>query len=369
MSLLSNAERHLIDYLLDQKLKPPQLHLIDVGVSGGVYPLWRRWGDSLSGLGIDVIIDEIERLRGQETNPGMRYVAARVASSESNPANTRTDYALHRSQAYLATVVLQRETPSSEANFRNLWKETVFSSNAPIEANYSNIKDPKTDPFFGYYQRRFGRMEEPRITDHVATLDELVGETGVSMHPDVLKIDTDGYELSVLQGATQTLSKCVVVEVEIQFQGLLARNANVFCNIDALLREQGFTLCKLLPAYYSRSALPRPFLYGIPAQNNEGRIAWADALYIRDLADANYEQRFGFSATADQRRTLALILDVYGLEDSAAELLLATPGLFDGYRDEEALNFLAGKLYGPTMSYKNLVEGFCRDPINFPQRS
>ena len=80
----------------------------------------------------------------------------------------------------------------------------------------------------------------------------------------------------------------------------------------------GFSLFKLAPALYARSALPRPFVYNIPAQNTSGQIAWADALYVRDDAGGD----------PDRRRNLALILDIYGLEDAAADILLETPGLF-----------------------------------------
>jgi len=110
----------------------------------------------------------------------------------------------------------------------------------PLEANYSNVKDPMSDPFFGYYARRFAREEAPRVTERVATLDALLSESGIPV-VDCLKIDTDGYDFDVLGGAEKTLSNgCLAVEVEIQFHGRISRQSNTFCNIDGFLRERGF---------------------------------------------------------------------------------------------------------------------------------
>lgn len=366
MSLHSSAKHHLIDFLIDNGVTIPPLRLIDVGVSGGIYPTWRRWGSALAGLGIDVIVDEVERLSMAETNPQMRYVAARLSSPAADLVPLRTDYSLHRSQAYLATVVLQRDVNARASSFRKLWSETVSRRDAPIEANYSNVRDPSADPFHSYYQRRFAGTAQPRITERTATLDELASDSDDLTAVDILKIDTDGYELGVLRGAESVLSRCLVVEVEVQFHGPISSDANVFCNVDLLLREHGFSLCKLETARYARSALPRGFVYDIPAQNHEGQLAWGDALYARDVADTQYASRHGFAANSDQRRNLALMLDLYGLEDMAAELLLATPGLFDGEEDRAALDFLAQKVHGVGVTYEQLTSGFLRDPLHYP---
>jgi hypothetical protein len=109
----------------------------------------------------------------------------------------------------------------------------------------------------------------------------------------------------------------------------------------------------LEPVNYARSALPLPFLYDIPANNVRGQITWADALYVRDFDGAQVEH--------DRLGTLALILDVYELEDAAAEILLATPDLFPG-----ALDFLARKVHG--VSYQEVTEAFMADPIGFHHR-
>ncbi len=203
-----------------------------------------------------------------------------------------------------------------------------------------------SDPFFGYYARR--NAPDLRLATTTTTLDELV-----TTPIDVMKIDTDGYELDVLHGAEKLLQSCLAIEVETQFHGLISETSNVFCNIDSFLRAKGFSLYKLSPIHYSRSALPRAFLYDIPAQNAAGQIVWADALYFRQ------------GETTEQCRNLALLFDLYGLEDAAADILLSMPGLFDGVEDRPALDFLARKIHGPEATYKKVIEAFLANPIGF----
>jgi len=250
--------------------------------------------------------------------------------------------------------------PDSEEFFRAFWGTIVRKPNPPFEANYSNVTDPSADPFFAYYLERFGAKRDPVLATRVADVDALAAEAGLD-GVDVLKIDTDGYDFDVLCGATRTLSSCVAVEIEVQFQGPVSDDANVFCNIDRLLRKEGFSLFKLAPVHYARSALPRPFLYDIPANNVAGPLAWGDALYVRDVGVAPND-----ATTKDKLRSLALVLDIYGLEDAAAEILLSHPDLFGP--SARALDFLAAKLYGSDISYSDVVTRFCQDPIRSPAR-
>lgn len=344
MSLLKALHPSLVGFVRDQGFALPTLNLIDVGCSGGLHPAWREWGDRLSALGVDALVDEVDRLAAAETNPSIRYVCARAGNTE-QATPSLSNYSLHRSQGYLATAALMAERHS---DFQKLWKDTISSKTVPTEANYSNVGDPMADPFFGYFARRFAQQELPRMTDRCATIDELWNGPA-----DMLKIDTDGWDFDVLRGAEAVLGSCLAVEIETQFHGPISPTANVFCNIDSFLRERGFSLFRLEPVSYGRSALPRPFLYEIPANTAGGQIMWADALYVRDLAGKDIEP--------DRLRSLALILDLYGLEDAAAEILLATPGLFEG-----GLDFLSNKLYG--VSYKRVTDAFLADPINFHRR-
>lgn len=357
MSLLADSADPLIELVRRLALPIPPLVLVDVGVSGGLNTVWRRWGDELAALGIDALEKEVYRLQLVETNPAVRYEAALVVGPDRpEPART-SNYALHRSSAYLATAILEApRREGTETAFRDLWQATVDGRTAPIptDAGYTNVTDPAADPFQAYYRRRFGGADSPKLTDRIATLDELVTLPRV----DVLKVDTDGADFDVLRGGARTLATCLAVEIEVQFHGPVSDTSNVFCNIDSFMRRNGFTLFRLAPVAYSRSALPQPFTYNLPAQTRRGPIAWGDALYVRD----------GAALPPERQRTLALILDLYGLEDAAAEILLRSPGLFDGADDRPLLDHLAAKIHGPGIDFRRVAEAFMSDPLVPPGR-
>ena len=337
--------------------------------------MWRRWGSALSGLGVDAIIEEVERLKRQETNKKLVYSAARVGVSNKSSSAKPSTYALHRSSAYLAAALLskRKNEPSSLkekssrkevlSDFRDIWRVVSHGTNVPSEANYSNHPNPFDDPFFKYYFDRFSEGKKTVLSSRLASVDELAKEAGLSSI-DFLKIDTDGYELDVLKSSCDVLKSCLGVEVEVQFQGPVSDEANVFCNIDRFLREKGFYLVSLQSWKYSRSALPKPFCYSIPAQTECGPIAWGDALYLRDVTKDVGNSDYNKKDLSQKLQNAVLLCDLYGLEDVSAEIILENPGLFC-LPDDEILDFLAKKVYGPLVTYKSIWDAFFTKPIDF----
>jgi hypothetical protein len=377
--LSTNTAETLRDAFLRRFSILPHLHLIDVGVSGGIHHVWREWGNKLVALGLDVLESEIERLRAEERLPLVSYDTVRVSgpgADSARPQETKSNYALHRSAAYLGTTLLSQGLTSASqvgsGRFLELWRKVAGGSFGPhpIEANYSNVAEPLADPFFAHYQRLFedslGATKNIRYTAKSETLDQIVERLDFPTI-DLLKIDTDGYELDVLRGATQTLDRgCLAVEVEVQFHGKTDDQANVFANIDAFLRRRGFTLMKLNTHCYGRSALPRPFVYPeLPAQTEGGPIQWGDALYVRDLlAEADRGEQALRSADCRSVQIAAMILDIYDLGDAAAELILAFPQCF---ADEERafLDVLARRVCGPNVGYEEAIRRFCDGVANY----
>ena len=112
------------------------------------------------------------------------------------------------------------------------------------------------------------------------------------------------------------------VMVEMQFQGAPTPDANVFSNIDPLLREAGFTLFDLAPNRYSKSALPGKFRYNLTAQTLNGQVVWSDALYLRDFADPAFTSWFPHVQVNRSMLVKMLILfELFGFFDCAVELL------------------------------------------------
>jgi FkbM family methyltransferase len=145
------------------------------------------------------------------------------------------------------------------------------------------------------------------------TLDHVVEVAGLN-DVDFLKVDTQGSELLVLQGAGRTLrSRATGVEVEVEFTPIY-REQPLFADVDAYMRELGFLLFDLRPCYWKRAA-------GRAIGGPRGQIVWADALYLKS-GDA----LAGMLAAlpSDVRRSKVLkaitIALLYGYHDYALEL-------------------------------------------------
>jgi FkbM family methyltransferase len=96
---------------------------------------------------------------------------------------------------------------------------------------------------------------------------------------DFLKIDTQGAELMVLDGARELLRAVLVVHIEAQFVPLY-KGAPSFGDIERRLRAAGFLLHRI--AYHGL----RPFA-PFPAQEDRlsvvSQMVWCDAVYARDF--------------------------------------------------------------------------------------
>jgi hypothetical protein len=78
-------------------------------------------------------------------------------------------------------------------------------------------------------------------TVHVARLDDLYPEIHLPGGPLLLKIDVQGYEVPVLDGATETLDRVAVLEAELSFVELY-RGQALFPEVLKRLQRQGFVL-------------------------------------------------------------------------------------------------------------------------------
>jgi FkbM family methyltransferase len=105
-------------------------------------------------------------------------------------------------------------------------------------------------------------------------LDDIAETAGA----DFLKIDVQGGELLVLQGATARLREVLAVHVEVEFVQLY-KDQPLFADVDGFLRAQGFVFHTMIP--FGRTFKPM-------VVNNDDlgwirQILWADAVYVRDF--------------------------------------------------------------------------------------
>lgn len=166
------------------------------------------------------------------------------------------------------------------------------------------------------YLSRFAGLQEMMSPDftidmEVTTLDQACQDHGIAQI-DFLKIDVQGADLQVLEGATQQLAQnLLAIRIEVEFSPLYV-DQPLFADVDIYLRQQGFTLFDLQGGYGSRSNLP------IRSALRAGQLLWGDALYLRDLVPE--QQNLGFK-TPEHLFKLACIADVLNFPDYALELL------------------------------------------------
>jgi FkbM family methyltransferase len=182
-------------------------------------------------------------------------------------------------------------------------------------ANMSSFLMPDAN-VFGRYRKKcadacvVGTEKVP-----VDRLDALAAADG--FRPDVLKVDTQGSELLVLNGGEESLRSAVLAEIEVSFFRRYV-DQPVFAEIEAWMDARGFELIELhkLKRYRAANSLGirQPLLGG---GQRSGRVAYGDAIFMRrqDAILAAAREDGGASVLKGMLALLA-----YGKADHAAAL-------------------------------------------------
>jgi len=314
--------------------------LFDVGCSGGIDEEWEIFGLSLHAIGFDPLETEIERLTRAERRLHVHYEAAFVGLSSAQ----------------------QKERERSEAAL------------SEADRFYTNVYDRSSTRkaleilSYDYIKEQFNSGASKTYSSRHISLDEFAKERSITS-VDFLKTDTDGHDAEVLIGAEALLESAVIgTKIECSFSGSKSPYARSFANVDRIMTQRGFYLFDLKPYTYTRAALPGPFRYEILAPTTCGSPDMADALYLRDLAHPDYERIFGFSATPERIIKALCILESFGLQDCAAELILSRADRLP-YPTEHLLDLLVPDTFGAGISYKEYMRRFMADPkALFPSR-
>jgi len=311
--------------------------LIDVGASGGIDGFWGEcFGATLTAVGFDPLIAEVERWNKTRGYGGIRYEAALVGCPEYDtmfPSSLRQDpIASKDNSSFQGTSAVR----ASEAMRMNYVKE-VFNAGAEV-----------------------------RLTERLVSLDDYVQESGIRS-VDFLKIDTDGHDIEVILGAKQMLraQEVLGICVEAQMHGASHPYSNTFSNIDRLLREWGFSLFDLDLWRYSRRSLPDTFYYKIPAQTVTGQVQWGEAVYFRDLARPDYEKMHGLTVGIAKQIKLACLFEIFGLPDCSAQILVQLQQQTGDRFFAALLDGLVSQYRRSRMPYSRFLENFDSDPKRF----
>jgi FkbM family methyltransferase len=271
--------------------------LADVGASGGIARHWRQFEPALKAYGFDPLVRECERLNALERNPEVRYYDCFMGDEQFvDPPQGWSNQPFERTSA--------------------AWAQRLDAVPSAQVYNHGN-------PRIVYTHKRTS----------LAAFFRDAGEPTV----DFIKVDTDGQDYEVLCGAKELIDPphALGVLVEAQFHGVSHPHANLFANIDRLLRERGFSLFDLTPYRYTRAALPGRFVVSYPSDTAEGQLLAADALYLRDVAAPGYDARWG-SLSRSKLLKLLCLFELHGLPDCAAELLQVKQAEFAGTLDRDA---------------------------------
>jgi FkbM family methyltransferase len=256
------------------------LTLVDVGASGGIMPLWEPHRQHLRIIGFEPDDRAFEALRNQQ-NSLIHYFKI----------------GLHRQSGEFDFYLTRKQKNSS-----------CFIPNMVLLDRFHNSK-------------RFDLIEKTTIT--CKALDEVLRGEGLT-DIDFIKLDTQGSELAILEGATSILTESVFgLEIEVEFAELY-QGQPLFSDVDSFVRKSGFDLINLRMSSWKRTV-------GETVGNEKGQLMFADALYFRQplqLMD-NLKSLDRRLARSKLLRAIS-ICQIYGFFDYGLELLdLAASNLFD----------------------------------------
>jgi FkbM family methyltransferase len=255
------------------------LVLVDVGSSGGVKSNWKLAEKYLQVIGFEPEDEGFDNLATQ-ADSRVRYL------------NT----GLYKEKATLDFHVTRENTDSS-----------IFKPNRELIDKFPAAE-------------RFDIVKTETIrTD---TLDNQLQENRIE-NVDFIKVDTQGSELFILQGANRVLERSVFgLEIEVEFAPMY-EGQPLFSEVDSFVRGFGFQLFDLRPIYWKREM-------GRDYGNSKGQLIFADALYFRKSED------FGkvLNLIRDEGERKAKVIKavsaclLYGYVDYAMEVFTSSEGLF-----------------------------------------
>ena len=246
-------------------LENNNLIIVDIGASGGIDA---RWGKTT------------EFYKGILFEPDPREFNALKKNSDNN------------------LIVLNSALADSKKEVEfHLCKKQMVSSIYPPNFNFLN---------------KFSDAErfnvEKIIHLNTDTLDNQLKKEGIN-EVDFIKIDTQGYELSILKGSSGCIENIIGLDVEVEFEPMYIGQP-LFSEVDSYVKNRGFVLIDLKRYYWKRNNNKN-------TGNSKGQIIFGDALYFKSP-----EQILSISSISQEKIIRAIFVYLsYGYIDLSQVLL------------------------------------------------
>lgn len=246
------------------------INLVDIGASGRLDRKWRPLEPIINLVGFEPNATECERLAAQPTRlASVRYLPYAVGGKSGDETLYRT---------------------------KSLYCSSLLEPNAAWLARFSfgelfEVTGTETVP-----TRRFADIEELQLLD-----------------VDAIKVDTQGLELPILQGAGRFLDDAFYVETE---TGLVQnyRGETTYADIDQFLRSQGFLLFDLNVQH----RVPRSNRFQHSPTGSE-QILWCEAVWLKDYVGLHQERKLPRMSREKALKAL-LLCGLHGCLDYGLEL-------------------------------------------------
>ena len=265
--------------LFEQYTKSNPITLVDVGARGGIHSRWDLVKGNINVLGFEPNLQECKRLNEKSGNN-----------------NTYFPIALFNRAGMLDINITNNPSCSS-----------VYLPDSLLLSRFSIAND------FKLIKSSTVRCE---------TLHKILGLNNIQ-NVDFLKIDTQGSELQVLQGAKNALKNFIFgIDIEVEFSELY-KEQPLFSDVDKYLKNNGFVFFDFIGSLgrVKRNKFSKSF--------SKGQVLWAHALYFKDfLFNKNINSNY---LNFEKAIKAIAIAEIYEFSDFALELL-------DFYHNKEVID-------------------------------
>jgi len=245
-------------------LEQTNLTIVDVGAAGGMHDRWSHLKTSINSILFEPDPEECKKLNLDQNKTSL------VINSALSDQNKEVRFHVCK------------------------WQEvsSIYKPNLKVLSKYQDVD-------------RFTVSKV--ITLQADSLNNLLEKERIS-EVDFMKIDTQGSELEILQGASNFLDGIIGLEVEVEFIEIY-QDQPLFKEVDSFIEFHGFSLIDMKRTFWKRK--------NADDGSNKGQLVYADALYFKE------PEQIMKSANLSKEKIIKSInlYLVYGYVDLAISLL------------------------------------------------